>query len=197
MDNKHAKKFLFGIWVVIIGMLTGFFLAKYVEQKKAKEFEINYGTLTESTEKNLVDTYTTEEVEEWNKEIESARIDNYKSYMYNYPLSNSDLSQVDESLYEFVDYDETGDNTEVLAQVVYALTQNFGNEISSYKFIDMKYDDAIMQGVYVITSENTEYDVVISEDDSQIYVNVNALSSSGSDNEADTENTEDIILVEE
>ena len=177
MDNKHAKKFLFGIWVVIIGMLTGFFLAKYVEQRKAKEYEINYGTLTESTEQNLVDTYTTEEVKEWNKEINSARIDNYKSYMYNYPLSNSDLSQVDESLYEFVDYDETGDNTEVLAQVVYALSQNFGNEISSYKFIDMKYDDAIMQGVYVITSENTEYDVVISEDDSQIYVNVNAISS--------------------
>lgn len=197
MDNKHAKKFLFGIWVVIIGMLTGFFLAKYVEQRKAKEYEINYGTLTESTEQNLVDTYTTEEVKEWNKEINSARIDNYKSYMYNYPLSNSDLSQVDESLYEFVDYDETGDNTEVLAQVVYALSQNFGNEISSYKFIDMKYDDAIMQGVYVITSENTEYDVVISEDDSQIYVNVNAISSSSFDNEAGTENTEDIILVEE
>ncbi len=197
MDNKHAKKFLLGIWVVIIGMLTGFFLAKYVEQRKAKEYEINYGTLTESTEQNLVDTYTTEEVKEWNKEINSARIDNYKSYMYNYPLSNSDLSQVDESLYEFVDYDETGDNTEVLAQVVYALSQNFGNEISSYKFIDMKYDDAIMQGVYVITSENTEYDVVISEDDSQIYVNVNAISSSSFDNEAGTENTEDIILVEE
>ena len=103
---------------------------------------------------------------------------------------------MDPSLYEYVDYGESEDNTDVLAQVVYALYMQFGNDVPAYKFTSVTYDNDLMQGIYHIECEGTEYEVAISEDDTCIYVNTNIAANPSTSTEA-TAPTEDIIIIEE
>ena len=143
-----------------------------------------------------VKTYTTEEIEDWKNEVDTKRETGYVDFQYCLNLAEYDLALVDPSLYEYVDYGESEDNTDVLAQVVYALYMQFGNDVPAYKFTSVTYDNDLMQGIYHIECEGTEYEVAISEDDTCIYVNTNIVANPSTSTEA-TDPTEDIIIIEE
>ena len=190
MNTKYAKKFLMCIWIIIIGLAVGYLFGRHLDKKKIDNYNTELAEYEASTEEPLVQTYTTEEIEEWQNTIDSNREDAYKSFSYCLTLSDYDLSSVDSSLYEYADYGENEDNTSVLAKVVFALQKEFGNSIEAYKFIDVTYDDNLMQGIYVIQCTNIIYDVAISQDNLYAYVNIKTESVDDSD-------TENIILVEE
>lgn len=194
MNIKHAKKFLGIIWIIIIGLMMGFICGWYLDQKKtAAEKSTELSDYDMPTEAPLVKTYTTEEIEDWKNEVDTKREAGYIDFQYCLSLAEYDLSLVDSSLYEYVDYGENEDNTNILAEVVYALHMQFGNDISSYKFTSVSYDNDLMQGIYHIECAGIEYEVAISADNTCIYVN----TSSATDTPASAEATEDIIIIEE
>lgn len=197
MNIKHAKKFLGIIWIIIIGLMMGFIYGWYLDQKKtAAENSTELSDYDVPTEEPLVKTYTTEEIEDWKNEVDTKRETGYVDFQYCLNLAEYDLALVDPSLYEYVDYGESEDNTDVLAQVVYALYMQFGNDVPAYKFTSVTYDNDLMQGIYHIECEGTEYEVAISEDDTCIYVNTNITANPSTSTEA-TDPTEDIIIIEE
>lgn len=197
MNIKHAKKFLGIIWIIIIGLMMGFIYGWYLDQKKTvAENSTELSDYDVPTEAPLVKTYTTEEIEDWKNEVDTKRETEYVDFQYCLNLAEYDLALVDPSLYEYVDYGESEDNTDVLAQVVYALYMQFGNDVPAYKFTSVTYDNDLMQGIYHIECEGTEYEVAISEDDTCIYVNTNIAANPSTSTEA-IDPTEDIIIIEE
>ena len=197
MNIKHAKKFLGIIWIIIIGLMMGFIYGWDLDQKKTTaENSTELSDYDVPTEAPLVKTYTTEEIEDWKNEVDTKRETGYVDFQYCLNLAEYDLALVDPSLYEYVDYGENEDNTDVLAQVVYALYMQFGNDVPAYKFTSVTYDNDLMQGIYHIECEGTEYEVAISEDDTCIYVNTNIAANPSTSTEA-TDPTEDIIIIEE
>jgi hypothetical protein len=197
MNIKHAKKFLGIIWIIIIGLMMGFIYGWDLDQKKTvAENSTELSDYDVPTEAPLVKTYTTEEIEDWKNEVDTKRETGYVDFQYCLNLAEYDLALVDPSLYEYVDYGESEDNTDVLAQVVYALYMQFGNDVPAYKFTSVTYDNDLMQGIYHIECEGTEYEVAISEDDTCIYVNTNIAANPSTSTEA-IDPTEDIIIIEE
>ena len=197
MNIKHAKKFLGVIWIIIIGLMMGFIYGWYLDQRKTvAENSTELSDYDVPTEAPLVKTYTTEEIEDWKNEVDTKRETGYVDFQYCLNLAEYDLALVDPSLYEYVDYGESEDNTDVLAQVVYALYMQFGNDVPAYKFTSVTYDNDLMQGIYHIECEGTEYEVAISEDDTCIYVNTNIAANPSTSTEA-IGPTEDIIIIEE
>ena len=69
--------------------------------------------------------------------------------------------------------------------------------ISDYKFFDIKYDETLMQGIYIIICNDIQYDVAISETENVIYVNQSIVDTSVNDTEIVMDATEEMILVEE
>lgn len=178
-------------------VMMGFIYGWYLDQKKTvAENSTELSDYDVPTEAPLVKTYTTEEIEDWKNEVDTKRETGYVDFQYCLNLAEYDLALVDPSLYEYVDYGESEDNTDVLAQVVYALYMQFGNDVPAYKFTSVTYDNDLMQGIYHIECEGTEYEVAISEDDTCIYVNTNIAANPSTSTEA-IDPTEDIIIIEE
>ena len=195
MKKKYAKKFLIGIWVAMLSLLIGFLLAVHFDNKD-KEFKLEGST--ENTEtSSLAEKYTKEDIDEWERDVDEMRETGYQSFQYTLQLSEADMPQVDQSLYEYVDYSNEGDNSEVLGKTVYALAGYFGGNISDYIFFDIKYDETLMQGIYIIICNDIQYDVAISETENIIYVNQSIVDTSVNDTEIVMDATEEMILVEE